>query len=138
MFTSVQDRMRDDRQVALVDIAPLIDIVFILLIFFLVTTTFVRDTGLEVNRPEAAAAVNVEPESFRVSIAASGAIHTGGQEVDLGQLQRAIRDFVTREQEHAVLVIPDKDVPAGRLVQVMDAAKLGGARDIAVATRRQR
>jgi len=138
MFSSVQGRLKQQRSAALVDIAPLIDIVFILLIFFLVTTTFVRDTGVEVNRPEAVTAQATEPTSMRVSIAASGSVYTDGDQVSLDELRRRVQSFVARERKHALLIIPDKAVPSGRLVEVMDAAKLGGARDISVATRRQR
>ena len=136
MFQSVQSRLSQKRSAALVDIAPLIDIVFILLIFFLVTTTFVRDTGVEVTRPEAVTAQSVESTSMRVSIARSGAVYTDGREISLTELTSAVRQFMAKERQQAVLIIPDTQVPSGRLVEVMDAARLGGARAISVATRR--
>jgi len=136
MFPSVQDRLKGRRTGALVDIAPLIDIVFILLIFFLVTTTFVRETGMEVRRPEAVSARALEPAHLRVSISPTGSIHTEGERVTLSGLERRVRRFIARERKEAVIIIPDRAVSAERLVEVMDAAKLGGAREISVATRR--
>lgn len=138
MFQSVQNRSSHKRSAAVVDIAPLIDIVFILLIFFLVTTTFVRDTGVDVTRPEAASGMPVDAGSMRISIARSGSVYTGGREVSLSELTDDVRQFVAREHLQAVLIIPDQEVPAGRLVEVMDAARLGGAKDVSVATRRAR
>jgi biopolymer transport protein ExbD len=138
MFVSMQSRLNKQRSGngALVDIAPLIDIVFILLIFFLVTSTFVRDTGIEVTRPEAITADLLEPTSMRISIAASGEVYTEGRNVDLGTLEQNIREFVSRERKATIIIIPDATVPSSRLVEVMDAARLGGATELSVATQR--
>lgn len=135
MFDSVQARGDDRGSAALVDIAPLIDVLFILLIFFLVTSTFVRDTGVEIERPAAIAATTVEPTSLRVSVTAGGSVYAQGDKVSLRELEHRVRRFVARERRHSVLIIPDGSVSATRLVEVMDAAKLGGARTLSVATR---
>jgi biopolymer transport protein ExbD len=119
-----------------VDIAPLIDIVFILLIFFLVTTTFVKQTGIEVERPRASHAEALTPRSLRISIAPGGAIYTEGQQVSLRQLRQRVGRFLETEAEGSVIVLPDRRVPSGRLVEVMDAAKAAGAQDVAVAAER--
>ena len=133
MFDSIQPR-RNHASAMAVDIAPLIDVVFILLIFFLVTTTFVRDTGIEVERPEAAYAEALESTAMRISIAPSGAVYTEGRAVTLDELRQSVRAFLAAEPNGAVVVIPDRQLPAGRLIEVMDTAKGAGARDIAVAT----
>jgi biopolymer transport protein ExbD len=135
MFNSTQNR--NARQVsAVVDIAPLIDIVFILLIFFLVTTTFVRDTGVRVERPQATTSSAMPPQALRVAIAAGGAIYADGRSLTLAQLHDHVRQFVAAEHRASVIVIPDQSVTAGRLVQVMDIARQAGALDVAVATKR--
>ncbi|QNN20726.1 biopolymer transporter ExbD [Planctomycetales bacterium ZRK34] len=135
MFTSTQNR--NARQVsAVVDIAPLIDIVFILLIFFLVTTTFVRDTGVRVERPQATTSSAMQPQAMRIAIAAGGAVYTAGQSITLQQLDQRVRRFIAVEPNAAVIVIPDQSVTAGRLIQVMDVARQAGALDVAVATKR--
>jgi biopolymer transport protein ExbD len=121
----------------MVDIAPLIDIVFILLIFFLVTTTFVRDTGVEVTRPQATATKSLESNSMRVSVTADGQIYADGHRVSLQEFRNKVSAFVARERERTVVVIPDGDLPSKKLVEVMDAARLGGAKDVAVATQRK-
>lgn len=118
----------------MVDIAPLIDIVFILLIFFLVTTTFNRDTGVQVARPQATVSRSLESSSMRVSVTAGGHVYTDGRRVSLDELRSKVSAFVSRERDRTVVVIPDGDLPSKKLVEVMDAARLGGARDVAVAT----
>lgn len=137
MFNSVQNRTRSAGAAIAIDIAPLIDVVFILLIFFLVTATFVRDTGIQVRRPQASASRGLEPNSLRISIAESGAIYHEGQQLELPQLQDRVRQAISRQADLSVIVIPDDRVSAGRLVAVMDAAKLAGAKDVAIATKRK-
>lgn len=133
MFRSV--RTRDQSSSPALDIAPLIDVVFILLIFFLATSTFVRDTGVNVNRPEAAVTTNLEPSSFRVSIVSSGDCYAEGGRASLDQLRSMISARAAHDRELAVVVIPDVEVSSGRLIEVMDTARLAGARDVVVATR---
>lgn len=136
MFQSVQQRGQGPGVVMSVDIAPLIDVVFILLIFFLVTATFVRDTGVTVDRPRASRVEALESESLRLSITAGGAVYSGGERMSDADLRRRVRAFTGRSERGSVIVIPDQAVPAGRLVQVMDLARQSGARRVAVASRR--
>ena len=137
MFNSVQSRTRSAGAAIAVDIAPLIDVVFILLIFFLVTATFVRDTGINVRRPQASAGVSLNATALRVSIAESGAIYHEGRQLELSQWREQVRQAVSADAGIPVIVIPDERVSAGRLIAVMDAAKQAGAKDVAIATRRR-
>jgi len=134
MFRSVQTR-EGKSSGALVDIAPLIDVVFILLIFFLVTATFVRDTGVDVLRPEATVTRSLEPASMRISVTAAGDVYTDGRRVSLEELRSQVSTFIADRRQRSVIVIPDVEVPAGKLIEVMDAARMGGATDVALATR---
>ena len=136
MFQSIQ-RRGNGISAPQVNIAPLMDMVFILLIFFVVTTTFVKETGIRVDRPQATASRSLESKSLRVAITKSGAVYTEGRRVELAELRERIKRFVAREKSPSVILIPDEATSAGRLVEVMDTAKLAGARDLAVATRRK-
>ncbi|MBI1371321.1 MAG: biopolymer transporter ExbD [Phycisphaera sp.] len=134
MFKSMRkSRKNDSRSAATVNLAPLIDMVFILLIFFLVTTTFIKDTGVEVTRATAAAATPLAPDALRISIARSGAIYTEGDRVDLDTLEQSVRRFLSDRPHGAVIVIADKDAPSGGVVDVMDAAKRAGAAHVSLA-----
>lgn len=134
MFESVQ-RHENGGGSAAIDIAPLIDMMFTLLLFLLVTTTFVNDTGIMVTRPEAVNTEALSPQSIRIAIAASGAIYIEGRPADLDRCQEAVQKFMAQERDGVVIIIPDESVSSGRLVAVMDAVKEGGGKEIAVATR---
>lgn len=136
MFRSVQNDQEGSGDGPVVDIASLIDVVFILLIFFLVTSTFVKDTVLEVRRAQASSATSTQRVSMRVSITAAGHVFTEGVEVDLEELGRRVERSIVRDELRSVVVIPDRDVPAGRLVEVMDRVRAAGMYDIAVAAER--
>jgi biopolymer transport protein ExbD len=119
-----------------IDISPLIDCVFILLIFFIVTTTFVEETGVEVDRPQAASAVQLEKNSIMIAVTENGQVVYGGREIGVAGVQPIIKRMLQKEQM-PVIVQTDQTVPASLLVQVIDEAKLAGAEKVSIATRRQ-
>ena len=119
-----------------IDISPLIDCVFILLIFFIVTTTFVEETGVDVDRPQAASSVQLEKNSIMIAVTDNGQVVYGGREIGVAGVQPIIKRMLQKEQM-PVIVQTDRTVPASLLVQVIDEAKLGGAETVSIATRRQ-
>lgn len=135
MFSSVRRSRSKTSPSASVDLAPLIDMVFILLIFFLVTTTFVTDVGIEVERPRATTGRSLDPRSLRVSVTESGSIFAAGEALALESLPARVRRHVREEGNATVVVVPDAKTRSDMLVRVLDAARLGGARELAVATR---
>jgi len=123
---------KDDSQH--VDISPLIDMVFILLIFFMVTTTFVKDMNLEINRPSASSAAPASSKAIRVYVDKMGEVYVDEQPVKLWVIQSIMRDALKYSTEKSVLIVIDEGVPAGKLVNVVDQIKLAGAKDVGVAT----
>ncbi len=117
-----------------IDISPLIDMVFILLIFFMVSTTFVKDMKLDLNRPAAATASAASTKAIRLYIDNAGDIYLDGEPVRVWVIQSRIRDLLSGSTGKSVLVVTDDSVPAGRLVEVVDQARLAGATDVGVAT----
>ncbi len=116
-----------------INLAPMIDILFILLIFFLVTTSFVRESGIQVDRPAAASSQPVEGAAIMIAIQPDGAIWLDRRAVDLRRLQSAITRLHSRTPEAPVVIQADRNADVGLLVQVMDQIRLAGIRDIAVA-----
>jgi biopolymer transport protein ExbD len=116
-----------------INMSPLIDMVFILLIFFIVTTTFVEESGVEVDKPAAASASQLDKNSIIFAVTAEGKVIYGGKEIGLG----GVRPLVTRLSEREalpVIVQTDDKTPAGVLVRVIDEAKLGKAKNVSIAT----
>jgi biopolymer transport protein ExbD len=118
-----------------IDMSPMIDCVFILLIFFIVTTSFVDETGVEVDKPQAASATRLEKTSLLVALTAKGEVVYGGREIGIGGVQPLVKRTLQKE-EIPVIVQADQAAPSGLLVRVIDEAKLGGAAKVSVATRK--
>lgn len=117
-----------------INISPLIDMVFILLIFFMVSTTFVKDLKLDLERPAAASATTASTKAIRLYIDNQGDIYLDGELVRVWVIQSRLRDLLAGSTGKSVLVVTDDRVPAGRLVEVVDQARLAGATDVGVAT----
>lgn len=128
----------DDSSDASIDMSPMIDCVFILLIFFIVTTTFVEETGIEVDKPQAASSQQLESNSILLALTTDGDVIYGGRNIGIQGVQQLVRRMLQNERgdELPVIVQADTAAPAGLLVRVVDECKLGGARKVSVATNR--
>jgi biopolymer transport protein ExbD len=118
-----------------IDMSPMIDCVFILLIFFIVTTTFVEETGVEVDKPQAASAVRLEKTSLLIALTAKGEIVYGGREIGIAGVQPLVKRMLQKE-DVPVIVQADAAAQSGLLVRVIDEAKLAGATKVSIASRR--
>ncbi len=125
----------EDEDTGGIDISPLIDCVFILLIFFIVTTTFVEETGIEVDKPQAASSVRLEKNSVLIAITANGEVVYGGRQIGVAGVQPLVKRMLQAE-DVPVIIQADQNVPSGVFVRVIDEAKLGGATKVSVATKR--
>jgi len=120
-----------------IDVSPLIDMVFILLIFFMVTTTFVKDMKLDLNRPSAASASKASSKVVRVYIDKNNEIYIDNQPVKLWAVQSKLRDLLRGNNEKSVLVISDTTIPVESLIDVVDECRMSGAKDVAVSTTKE-
>ena len=117
-----------------IDITPLIDVVFILLIFFMVSTTFVKDLKLDLERPGATSSVKAPSKVLRVHIDKNQNIFVDGQLSKPWMLQSRVRDYLRSGTTKSVLVVTDRTVPAEKLIHIVDQCRLAGAADVGVAT----
>lgn len=129
-------RVRRGDGVPEINIAPLMDVVFILLIFFVVTTVFVEETGIEVQRPAAASAKDLERNSILIAVTRDGRIVYGGHEYNLNGV-RALVGREISEKQIPVIILVDESARSGLLVDVIDECKLAGAQRVSIATRRE-
>ena len=120
-----------------VDVSPLIDMVFILLIFFMVTTTFVKDMKLDINRPSASSASKSDSKVVRVYIDNTGEVYIDNSPVKLWAIQSKVRDMLRSATEKNVLVITDDNIPVNKLIDVVDECRMSGAKDVAVSTTKE-
>ena len=124
----------EDDSGAGIDMSPLIDCVFILLIFFIVTTTFVEETGIEVDKPQAASASSLEKTSILLAITAGGQVVYGGEEIAMPGIRPLVQRFIQKDPSTPVIIQADKASQSGILVRVIDEAKLGGAQKVSLST----
>jgi len=130
-YRKKEDRLQE------VDISPLIDMVFILLIFFMVSTTFVKDMKLELDRPSASSASKASSKVIRVYIDKYGETYVDQQPVKVWAIQGKVRDLLRTSTSKSILVITDQAVQAQRLIEVVDQCRTAGAKDVAVATEKE-
>lgn len=114
------------------NIAPLIDMVFILLIFFLVTTSFVRETGIDINRPTAATAVSKEKATILIGITKDDRIFMDRREIDIRAVRAHVERALAENPEGAVIVVADRESRTGIAINVMDECKLAGAKNVSL------
>lgn len=129
--------MSEDGNESGIDISPLLDCVFILLIFFIVTTTFVEETGVEVDKPQAASSLRLEKTSILIALTAQGEVVYGGREIGLNGVQPLVKRMLQKD-EIPVIIQADASVQSGLLVRVIDEAKLAGASKVSIASRQTR
>jgi biopolymer transport protein ExbD len=115
------------------DMSPLIDMVFILLIFFVVTSTFTRETGVEITKPQAQSAAMLEKENILIAITREGTIHINERQVDMAAMKDILSQIIQRNPDREAVLIADKASQTGMLVQVMDACNVSGVKKVSIA-----
>lgn len=128
---------RKQRKTPELNMAPLVDMVFLLLIFFLVTTTFTRETGVDVRKPKAKTAQFLPRESILIAVTKDETIHINNRKVDLEMLNSIIKDTLRDKPDSSVIIIADRDSSTGRIIEVMDECKLAGAERISLAAMKE-
>ena len=115
------------------DLTPMLDIVFIMLIFFIVTTSFVKESGIEVNRPNAETAERNEKGNILVAISENNEIYIDRRKVELWAIRPNIIRLRAENPEGAVIIQADKASQTGLLVETMDQIRLAGVLEISIA-----
>ena len=116
-----------------INITPMLDVVFIMLIFFIVTASFVKEAGIDVNRPDAATAERKERGNILVAISETGQIWVDKRQVDPRALRANIERLHAENPQGAVVIQADENSKNKLLVQVMDAARLAGVDNVSLA-----
>lgn len=115
------------------NIAPMIDMVFILLIFFLVTTSFTKETGVTISRPTASTAVSKTKSTILIGVTKDNTIHFDRRQVDIRAVRANVERALAENPEGSVVIVADKKSLTGLVITVMDACKMAGAQDVSIA-----
>ncbi|ALS35183.1 MULTISPECIES: biopolymer transporter ExbD [Pseudoalteromonas] len=116
-----------------INMTPMLDVVFIMLIFFIVTASFVKESGIDVNRPEAATAVKKERANILVAISDTGEIWINKRQIDVRAVQANIERLKAENPQGSVVIQADKKSTTDTLIKVMDAARAAGVFDVSIA-----
>lgn len=116
-----------------INLAPFVDTIMILLIFFVVTANLYIETGVDVSRPKAQTAKTVGQKSMLVGVTREGTIHVYGRQISVDRLRLLVEHETTKQPDISVVIIADRDASVGKTVEVMDQCSMGGAQKISVA-----
>ncbi|KPD20420.1 ExbD/TolR family protein [Idiomarina abyssalis] len=117
-----------------IDMTPMLDVVFIMLIFFIVTASFVKEAGIDVNRPDTATAVQKDRANILIAISENNEIWIDKRQVDVRAVQANIERLYAENPQGSVVIQADEESNTRVLIKVMDAARAAGVYDVSVAT----
>ncbi len=126
-------KLRQQAETASINMTPLIDMVFILLIFFLVTASFTKESGISVDRPTAQTATRQERASLIIAVSQTGAIWLDQQQIELRSVRAHIERLHAQNPEGTVIILADQAALTGTTVAVLDQVRLAGVTNIAIA-----
>jgi biopolymer transport protein ExbD len=126
-------RLYTSEEEAEINLTPMLDIVFIMLIFFVVTASFMKESGVEVSRPQASTAVRKERGNILVGVTAEDEVWIDRRRVDVRAVRANIERLHAQNPQGAVVIQADKATKTGLLVQVIDQARLAGVADVSIA-----
>ena len=115
-----------------INISPLIDMVFILLIFFVVTSTFTRETGVKVHRPRAASARQQKKKNILIAVTSEGTIHIHEKQVSLDQLAVILKHLIQASPRSDAIVMADNEARVNILVKVIDTCNTAGIKKVSI------
>ena len=127
----------DDEDDNEINMTPMLDIVFIMLIFFIVTTSFVKESGITVNQPTAQTTERKDQNNILVGISSAGEIWIDKRQVDVRAVRASIERLRAESPESTVIIQADEKSPSGLLVRVMDQVRLAGVDNMAIAAKKE-
>jgi len=123
-----------DYQPVHINVIPLIDVMFFLVLFFVATSSFIRETGVDVNRPAAKSAELQEKGNIIISVTKNGEIWVDRRKVDIRALRANVERMYAENPGSSVIIAADEDAQTGLLVAALDEARLAGVQNVAIAT----
>ena len=130
---ATRDHLKSESGPTAMNITPLIDMVFILLIFFAVNASFVKEAGVEIERPSARSAVTQEQANIMIAVTENGEVWVDRQRVDPRSVRGHVERLHAENPEGAVVILADDESQTGLVIEVLDQARLAGVENVAVA-----
>ncbi len=131
MRGQVQKAAEDEAQI---DLTPMLDVVFIMLIFFIVTASFIKEAGVEVNRPEASTSNPAENVNILIAITANDEVWMTGRRIDVRAVRANVERLHAENPKGTVVIQADNESTTKTVVKVLDASRAAGVMDVSLAT----
>lgn len=124
----------DDSDEPDVNLTPLIDVVFLLLIFFMVSSTFIEHPAIQLDLPRASAAEKSQVDSLRLAITPEGEVYLDGEAIALSELSERLRQVMAENPEQVLILEADRRVGYGTVIEAIDLARQAGVKHISAFT----
>jgi biopolymer transport protein ExbD len=134
---NVRNSLRGGNKGVDISMGPLIDMVFLLLIFFAVTTSFVKEAGIDVQKATASTAELKEHANIMIGVTPEGDVFFEGKRIDVRSVRAQIERALAEDPESGVVVVADKRSETGAVITVMDQCRLAGAKSVSLAAKRE-
>ncbi len=128
-------KVREEEEDAAIDMTPMLDIVFIMLIFFIVTTVFVKQAGIDVNKPEGETAVKFKNANIFIAVTEDGNIWIDRRQISIEELKPTVEKLLLEQPTDAIFIQADTKAKHGVVIKVMDQVKAAGVDKVAIAVR---
>lgn len=128
-------KVRVEEEDATIDMTPMLDVVFIMLIFFIVTTVFVKQAGIDVNKPEGVTATKMKNANIFIAVTEDGRVWMDRREISVDSVTANLEKLLSEQPSDAVFIQADEKAKHGIVVEVMDKVKAAGIDQVAVAVR---
>jgi len=131
--------LRKQREEPRLDLTPMVDVVFLLLIFFMISTTFVESPGISIKLPESSSqTVDREPKEIKIYLSQEGDIFYKDKKISLAEYKSVLSEFQADAERTTVLLLADQDSRHGKVVTLMDLARDAGYLKLAIATEQRK
>jgi biopolymer transport protein ExbD len=120
------------RRIAEINLISMIDMLFFLLVFFVLTSSFTSETGLDINKPKASSAKTLSRQPILVVLARDGSIHVNESPVSLKGLATVLRQYASQEPDRAVVIVADREGQIAQAVDILDACNVAGVKKVSI------
>ena len=125
---------RRSRRSADINVIPLIDVLFFLLVFFVFTSSFTSETGIDISKPKASSAKTLARQPLLIGVTKDGSIHVNESPVSLKALGSVLKSYMSQDPDRAVVIVADRDAPISKAVDVLDECNLANVRKVSISS----
>ena len=125
---------RKPRRVAEINLINMIDMLFFLLVFFVLTSSFTSETGIDINKPKAQSSKTLPKQPLLIGVTRDGSIHVNESPVNIKALQSVLQHYVAEDPDRPVVIVADRDALISKAVDVLDACNLANVKKVSIST----